>query len=192
MAKKVTPDVTTEGKVFFPAPQLITVNGDKVATSDPNPVLDIVGNPGKVRTSSCNFDHAMNKPKNYPIEGVKYACDLNPTYNEASQYLAQQWIHGYGKGAIVVRRWAMAWRFMYPHQWGYIHAVHHTPQHKTNWAPYTVKWFEVGQEEGAWAEDLLIIHAAVDDELLCSIVEEQGFDVSEAMDMIEQRRKGAV
>jgi len=189
------PDDETDGRVFFEIPQLIVVEHPKKSTNmstSPNPVTDIAGaEKTGIRTASCNFDGALRKPDGYP-EVVGYGCTKSPDIGDANDYLVRNEIHGYGKGTIVSRRWAMPWRFMYHHQWGIIHAVHYTPRKGVDWFPYTVKWFEVGQEEGAWAEDLLVIHACMDDELLISIVEEQGVDVSEARNMMEQRRKGAV
>lgn len=51
---------------------------------------------------------------------------------------------------------------------------------QASYFPYWVQWFDGSKSEGTWAEDLIVIHAAIDKTILIDIVEEQGQDVEEA------------
>lgn len=205
---EVEPEFDPRGKVFFPVPELIVVEHPKAASNndeavtiarrmqqqgDPNPVLDIVNAlEGPVRTKSCNWTGAFNKPSHVP-DKVRYAISQRPSLADVNEYLARNDIHGYGVGTIVARRWAYHWRFLYCHQWGLIKACSHAPRKGEDWAPYDVMWFDSSTTEPCWAEDLLVIHANMTPELLISIAEEQGMDVTLAQEHVEKsRRKDAV
>lgn len=188
------------GKVYFEIPEVIvvehpsTVGAAKVVQlmRDPDPVLDIAGAlEGPVRTASCNFDSANSRPDGCP-QTVRYACSQKPKISDINEYLTRNEINGYGTGAIVARRWAYSWRFMYHGQWGIIDACNWTSLSHMKWNPYRVKWFESGMEEAAWAEDLIVIHANLSDELLMSIVAEQGVDTTKAQEIIDRRNGGGV
>jgi hypothetical protein len=92
-------------------------------------------------------------------------------------------VDGYGEGAIVSRRFQPTWKHKWHGNWGMITRVVGFVSHAPTdpWNPYYVKWFgEAGasgpQEEFAWAEDLVIIHASLDKTTLESILEEQDVD----------------
>lgn len=175
--------VDTSPKIYFEKPQTLTIvkNIDIM-----NPVTDIAnGSVGNIRTRSMK---AMFSAKEIV---VTYALGEHPLDNEIDTYLNQQFIHGYGEGAIVARRWAPSLRFMYPHQWGMIVHVHKScGVAQTGWGPYQVKWFDTNSTESGWAEDLLIIHAALERSLVIDIVEEQGIDTTDAR--LTMRRECAV
>lgn len=190
-----------KGRVFFDIPEVIIVEHPKPAANgaglvhmaqqrDPNPVIDIVNAlEGPVRTKSCNFDGAFNRPQNCP-DTVRYAVSQHPSLADINEYLARNDIHGYGVGSIVARRWAYPWRFLYCHQWGLIKAVMHTVRKGEQWAPYDVMWFDSAPGvEPCWAEDLLVINSNLSHELLISIAEEQGFDVTAAQEHVEKSKR---
>jgi hypothetical protein len=105
--------------------------------------------------------------------------DVHPTVREISDYLDQAQIEGFSDGAIVARKWAKASYWMHPPMWGIIlmtkSYLPHDP--KDLYSPFTVKWFHNNAVEGVWKEDLLVIHAALDKDLLKDLLEVQGVTV---------------
>jgi hypothetical protein len=176
--------IETKERVYFEKPTLVLVgkaeeeysarNHYSGGTSRVNEFLredEARSLQSRVRlTSSRNVTMCTNQP-----DFVTYPLTMYPTYNEAQDYLKQNKIHGYGPGAIVTRRFANQWRFRNVHQWGVILYETGNPTFQQRWSPYEIKWFEAGSStEKAWAEDLVIIHACLSDDVLTDLLECQG------------------
>lgn len=185
-----------KGKIYFEKPLVIEINRSTTPENRVtlSPVNNVAGGETSptVRTKTMQISPNSMKIPNYPKE-VMYACSQHPSQREANEYIDRNEIHGFGEGSIVSRRWAHPWRFLYHHQWGILVSTRRTPGMAHDvWFPYRVKWFDSGMEEGTWAEDLLIVHACLDENLLMSIVEEQSYDTTEARGIIDKRNKGSL
>jgi hypothetical protein len=171
-----------ETTVCFEKPQIIILKGKM--DPDMDPIKDIANAlEGPIRTRSMR-EYFGNKDKI-----VQYALSMDPTISELEEYVERVWIHGYGEGAVVARRHANGMRFMYPHQWGMIMHVHkYSRGVSPSWGPFQVKWLDSSEIESSWAEDLVVIHSALDRESICEIVEAQSLDVTEAREFLNRSK----
>src|SRR5690349_15265932 len=120
--------------VCFEKPVFILLDKDKEVV---NPVTDFVGGQeGHIRTRSMR-DYFSNHDVR-----VKYAISRNATNSEIREYLDRNFVHGYGEGAVVARRWTAGLRFLYPHQWGVIMHTHPSAGLQQDWGPYQIRWFD--------------------------------------------------
>jgi len=170
-------------KIFFEKPVVIKVGKEPPVTTMPNPVFDSAsGITGPIRTKSCRelFSDKVQ---------VKYQISTFPSKTDVEEYLVRNQIHGYGEGAVVARRWANGVRFLYPHQWGVIMHLNKYPGISADYGPYQIRWFSSEKPlENAWAEDLFIVHACLDRDLLLDIAEAQGVDTTEAQAVVRNTR----
>ena len=125
-----------------------------------------------VRLKSSGFPRVVDMPQH-----VEYALGNFPSYNEVQEYILRAEIAGFGRGSIVCRRWDIRGRWKHPHTWGMITFTHTRPNSGAKWSPFTVKWFDdtdaQSQIEAAWMEDLVVIHACLDEGVLYDILETQ-------------------
>ena len=179
--------VVTKGKVFFEKPVLQLVgkaeaepprsyHGSNPAFHGSNRMPEI---PKGERITPVRLKSSHNTAicQHLPKENY-YDLPINPNYHEVKEYLAKKRIEGFGQGAVVARRFQMEWRFKTPPQWGFLKYEIENVVTGTDFAPYRVMWFDtninIDQEEKAWAEDLVVVHAAVDKSLIKDIMEHQG------------------
>lgn len=181
-------DLGIPGKLYFEKPKVISVEAYHVSevpefdtggsgnnTQPPGPA-DFYKTEGPVRLISSHRIMRYNPP-----ERVHYLLTQRPSQSDAEEYLRMMKVEGFGDGAIVARRHAEPWRVRWHTNWGIItRVVGHVPwSSKDAWAPFIVKWLDVSplqnvsETEPAWAEDLYVIHAALDKDLLESIIEHQ-------------------
>lgn len=124
--------------------------------------------------TNCRLYSIKNGHNYDPPEKINYLLEQHPNGEEIGDYLKLKSLEGFGEGAIVTRRWHTSNGHRWAQMWGTIILVHKTPRGGiANWTPYAVKWHQLGEVEQAWAEDLLVIHAALDNDQLDSIVEAQ-------------------
>lgn len=183
------PDPGEPGKYYFNPPSCISIKSMKAAQRSTNSRWaypdsydnDNNGAPPVNLTSlrhertNCRLLSSRNGLAHHPPEEVKYLLGTHPTQEEISDYLAIKEVDGFGEGAIVTRRWQPQGNHQWPQQWGTVVLVH-TKERGTiaNWSPYSVKWHLIGEIEQAWAEDLIVIHQALDHDQLDAIAEAQG------------------
>jgi hypothetical protein len=159
------------GNRYFEYPKVIDIaivrNGNNVSTLDPSSCES----PVRLASSVGMRDFNRKEP-------VTYGLSLRPTSaQKIGDYLKQKEIEGFGLGAVVARRWCADWRYQTCFEWGAIMGVKtyclgsHEPGF---YAPFIVRWFNRNMnEEGAWPEDLYLIHQALSKNLLESIIEDQ-------------------
>jgi hypothetical protein len=167
------------GKFYFTEPEVIEIAGKPFTPSTPaagfprsSPTIDM--NPGRCRLRSSHELHGYTPPNN-----IVYDMNQWPTQHMVKDYLKRNEIAGFGENSIVTRRFQNKGRWKYQHQWGVIILVCKVPPAATIFAPYIVKWFSGEKTEPAWAEDLVVVHACLTEELLSSIMEDQGIDLEE-------------
>lgn len=178
--------VDTKDKLFFEKPILTLVGkAEAYVSSFPNnsgtsSVIKMEDNPHAL-ISKCRLATSRQyQICNSPPKEVTYALGQLPTAAQVTEYLHDKRIHGYGTGAVVTRRYQQDWRYRSVAQWGVIvHEIAY-PQPTTLWSPYSVIWFEAHNglsTEKAWAEDLVVIHAHVSDDLLDDILVSQNINL---------------
>ena len=158
------------GKLYFEEPVVINIavvrNGTNVST------VNASDTEGPIRTLSIRGMRDFTKK-----EHNSYRVGQRPNREEITDYLKWANIQGFGNGAVVARRFCAPWRAESHYQWGVILGEHNyeIPPHSHDmWYPYRVQWFDKGvNAEGAWAEDLFVIHQSLSRNLLDSILEEQ-------------------
>lgn len=157
------------GKLYFEEPMVVDIavvrNGNNVSTVD----LSATTGPVRLASSVLLRDFHRNKP-------VMYQMGLRPQLSEIQEYIKAAEIMGYGLGSIVARRFCADWRYETPFEWGAIMGVraYMANVDDQHYAPFTVRWFNRNNpEEGAWAEDLYVIHQCLSRQLLNSIIEDQ-------------------
>jgi hypothetical protein len=158
------------GKLYFEEPAVINIavvrNGNNVST------VNASDTEGPIRTLSIRGMRDFTKK-----EHNSYRVGQRPNLDEITDYLKWANIQGFGNGAVVARRFCAPWRAESHYQWGVILGEHNyeIPPHSHDmWYPYRVQWFDRGvNAEGAWAEDLFVIHQSLSRNLLDSILEEQ-------------------
>lgn len=176
----VPADKGIPGKLYFDEPTVVNIEGLN-KPKNPFPQSGFV----KIETKADAVAHAnvvrlrsSHTLHNYlPPEDVVYDMGRWPNQLEINAYLKASSIAGYDEGAIVCRRFQPKGRWKYPSQWGLIIVKHKISPGSSQYAPYAVKWFADATIESAWAEDLVVIHAALSMDLIRDIVEEQGVEV---------------
>ena len=185
-----------KSQLYFDEPVVQKIDHSGFRTPAISPVNDIVDGDvsTSIRTVSCRPPGSTSFKDQWP-DKVTYGCSERPSYQESHEYVERQQIHGFGKYAIVARRWAHPIRFLHGHQWGMIIQLNYVAfiHDMSPWAPYVVRWFaKESVEEKAWAEDLIVIHAALDDENLLEIAEAQSVDITAAMKHLEDQKNRAI
>lgn len=177
-------DLGIPGKLYFEKPSVIHIpsfhktaipeydtGGSGNSRQPPGPE-ELYTREGPVRLAST---HKL--PRYKAPDTVHYLLSRRPTQNDAQEYIRMMRIEGFGEGAIVTRKYAEPWRAKWHDNWGIIsRIIGFVPiPSSTPYNPYTVKWFsqEFGREEEAWAEDLFVIHAALDKDMIDEIIEAQ-------------------
>lgn len=179
--------MTTEGfdtkdRIFFDKPITGEIGEPDTDSTSPqlNPVTDIQGELEPIRTKS------MREYRETAGRLVAYAVKPNCSNSDLEEYLSRQSIHGYGLGTIVAPRWCRGpLQFTYHQQWGIILQLNKFPGFSVPYGPYKVMWFEKGVMENSWAEDLIVIHANLDKEMILDIAESQGVNVREARTILK-------
>lgn len=181
-------DLGIPGKLYFEKPKVFTVEafhqsklpefdtgGARGGHQPPGPE-EYYRTEGPVRLRSSH-----HLPRYTPPEKHHYLLTRRPPQIDADEYIRMMKVEGFGEGAVVARRFADHWRARWHANWGTITRVtQNVPwDAKEAWSPYVVKWWDVSNFNGvadtepAWAEDLLVIHAALDKDVLESILEHQ-------------------
>lgn len=178
--------VVTEGRIFFEKPKLFLV-GKAEEPSPPRSHYPRGATSGtsasdlsEVEARSTSSRPRLASSRTYvvcqtPVMNVEYPLTMYPKIDEATAYLKQAHINGFGPGAIVTRRHQNNWRYTNVHQWGVILFEIANPPFNQRWNPFEVKWFENQTSiERAWAEDLIVVHAYMDKKYLLDLLESQG------------------
>lgn len=169
----VPPKVT---QLLFPKPHKFVVKGKP----DEEPLTQVETAKVHKLRSPVNSNVRLKSYRSVVNRGlipefVKYGMSTQPTLKEIQDYHDVWEMQGFGRGAIVARRFGIEANWQNPGMWGMIVVVstsHHTPQ--LPFAPYIVKWINDGHGEPAWAEDLYIINQSLDDRLVLELIEAQG------------------
>lgn len=164
------PDLGEPGMFYFPEPIVIDIKSKK-------PVI--------VETRQMSSYEAANKPNacrlksSHEIQGytppthVDYLLSKWPARMDIEAYIEMHKVEGFNEGTIVTRRF-QPWQDMGKiHRWGVVLMVN-KHMHSSEYKPYLVKWFGDNMVESAHAEDLYVIHAALDKQILADILEAQG------------------
>jgi len=161
--------MTAKTYQFFPNPEVIEIKGEA-------PMLVETSK----EVSNCRLKSSSKSRGYQPPSDIEYALPPHPAFVDIREYLEKNEIKGYGTGAIVARRFALNWRWKFVSQWGVILIANRHTSGSFPYAPYRVKWFDEQEpEEGAWAEDLIVIHPCVDESYLSDIVESQGIVIED-------------
>lgn len=162
--------------MFFPKPEVIEMEGIKPAVNDSK------DSKGVSIISNCRLRSSYGQGMYQLPKEIEYALEERASYHEIVNYLRENEIKGYGEGAVVARRYASSYRWKFPSQWGVIMLSRKHTTSNFPYAPYMVKWFDekAPQDEPAWAEDLIVIHACIDEAYLRDIVESQGVVMDDA------------
>ena len=151
---------------------------DKIFAAAGRPSKFLVANKLRLRALG------LFNPLLHEMVEMHYLLTNRPPQEEADSYLKMMAVDGFGEGAIVSRRFQPNWKHKWHGNWGMItRVIGFVPHAPTDpWNPYFVKWFskdgiQAPDEEFCWAEDLVIIHAALDKITLEQILEEQDVDL---------------
>ena len=171
------------GTFYWPFPKLEEIEGKKKTTTVTTFTKETNWNELPAR-SKVNIDGncrlvSSHEIRNYtPPTGLEYALPRWSSKLDGDAYVEMFKVQGYGVGAVVTRRHQPLEHMDKVYHWGVITFV---TRHMstTPWQPYFVKWFGDGAGEHAWAEDLVIIHAALDRDVLGSVFEAQDITLPE-------------
>jgi hypothetical protein len=167
-------DKGTPGMFYFEEPVVIKVPGKAKVMTFPTSTS---GADALSKIGVCRLRSSYKMQQYDPPQDVVYDLTEHPTQQEVREYFHKMTIGGFGEGAIVARRYAPKGRWKYFHQWGILVIEHTVPPSAGKWAPYSVRWLNDNSVEQAWAEDLVVIHSTLGEEMLTDIVESQGVDV---------------
>ncbi len=166
------PELGNPGEFYFTEPQVVEIKS-------PKPVLVPTTSSYTAQTYGegvCRLPSSHSQPNYKPPQGIEYHLSRWPNKMDVDAYLEMFRLQGFDKGAIVCRKYQTFESHKLVHRWGVILLTHNFMT-AAEYKPYCVKWFGDGTVESAWGEDLFIIHAALDANILHDILEEQGCDV---------------
>lgn len=177
--KKVV-DTGDPGKYYFHKPIAVHISlpGKEKEVQQSKEPVNLVSYRNRSEETNCRCLSIRNGHKYAPPAKVPYLLEKYPTPAEIKDYLELAAQNGFGEGAIVTRRWAKeGGDHRWVQQWGTIIICHKVRSGgMAGWAPFAVKWHLLGEIEQVWAEDLYVIHAALDEQTLDSIVEAQDYE----------------
>lgn len=125
--------------------------------------------------TNCRLLSSKNNSNHKCPEKIAYLLEEHPSAKEIADYHQLRHEDGWGERAIVARRWAPMENLMLPNSWGVIILEHKLERGgAAKWSPYSVRWMILGDIESCWAEDLVLIHPALDNAHLRDILEVQG------------------
>jgi hypothetical protein len=169
------------GTYFFDYPQVIDIKSKKPMTQQETEKIWTPTTPRNKAygAGACRLVSSHQINGYVPPSGLEYHLARWPSSLDADAYLEIMRVQGFGAGAIVTRK-HQPYTFMkrIP-RWGVI-MFECTYTSSIEWQPYYVKWFSAADEpEHAWAEDLFLIQAALDDSMVDTILEQQGCEIPE-------------
>jgi hypothetical protein len=184
-------DGGTPGEYYFAEPKVITIPSPKPAPS--SNVSQFPRSPSTMGTAYSSGANTYGEGvcrmaschtiKGYtPPNGIEYHLGRWPSKLDASAYLDMMAVQGYGVGSIVCRKYQPLEDHPKVYLWGVILMVHNH-QTSAEYKPYLVKWFGDGRVESAWAEDLYLVHARLDKTLFHDILESQGCDFEDFLEI---------
>jgi hypothetical protein len=149
-----------------PPPSTMTIH-----TTAPSVLITIDGN--------CRLRSSHDIRGYVPPQGLEYPIGRYPNKVDADAYVAMWRVQGFGPGAIVTRRYQPIEQYSRLWKWGFISfARQYSPSGP--FEPFFVRWFDDKDNgESAWAEDLVLIHAAIDYPMLRDILEQQDVQLPE-------------
>ena len=160
------------GEFYFTEPQVMEIKSPK-----PQPVQATSSYSSQTYGEGvCRLPSSHNQPQYKPPVGIEYHLSRWPNKMDVDAYLEMFRVQGYDKGAIVCRKYQTFESHKLVHRWGVILLTHNFMT-AAEYKPFCVKWFGDGTVESAWGEDLLLLHAALDEHILNDILEEQGIEV---------------
>lgn len=172
--RSIKADKGEPGNYYFHEPfeqQILSKKPAPIFTPDVNSPVNLTS---YRQMTNCRTISIRNSSISTRPEKVAYLLDEHPSLKEIDDYLALQSTEGFGEKAVVTRRWAPVDTMISPNHWGLILLEHRLPRGAAaKWAPYTVRWCMMGEIESTWAEDLVLIHPALDKEQLHDILEAQ-------------------
>jgi len=167
------PELGNPGEFYFAEPQVVEVKAAK-----PHQVETYNNNSVTYGQGTCRLKSSHAQSDYKPPENLEYHLSRWPGKMDVDAYLEIMRVQGFSKGAIVCRKYQKFDQHSMIHRWGMI-LLEHTWQVGSEYRPYCIKWIGDGTVESAWAEDLYLIHQAVDERLLYDILESQGCDIPE-------------
>lgn len=180
--------VETLDRVYFQQPKVLTIGTPSYqgyqsgARTYPNsnysPSNDVIAS-SPVRLASSRRS-GVCPPSMQPVE-VVYQLSTKPSQRDLDDYLHVARSFGMDKGAIVARRFCQPWRRTQATEWGYVTYVQTNVPHSSMEfsGPFNICWFDhMKENEKAWMEDLILIHAAIPADVLEQIINSQGATTS--------------
>ena len=184
-------DQGTPGEYYFAEPKVISIPSPKAP-----PVSNVSQFPRSTTTMGTASSSGVNTygegicrlASSHTIKGynpprtLEYHLGRWPRREDAIAYLDMMSVQGFGVGAIVCRKHQPMEDHPKVYLWGVILMVHnHTSS--AEYKPYLVKWFGDGKVESTWAEDLYLVHARLDKTLFHDILESQGCDFEDFLEI---------
>lgn len=173
-------------KFLFEAPEIVEVKSQKPQLNKPYWPYPVTKTESASTTKLrvCRMDsiyaNEVNSGTLKVPEKLTILYDLPPRPDEKDlkEYIRKWEISGFGTGAVVTRRYQNEFAFKYHSNWGIILSKNEYPN-SPDFAPFMVRWFNPLQGnkrweyEKCWAEDLIVIHQCLSDQLIIDICEAQ-------------------
>lgn len=177
-ATNLPEDPGTPGHFYFEPPVEIVLNkkarGNNTANENWQEKVPPVNLHSYRERTNCRTLSVRNGISCRPPENIAYLADERPNSKDIQAYHTLMRQGGFGARAVVTRRFQEFQQQANPQYWGIIIIEHHLEKSGiAKWYPYTVRWNMLGEIESAWGEDLLVVHAALSDEMLKDIFEAQ-------------------
>lgn len=178
LPEKTNSDGQKVSKLLFPKPDTFTIAGKEPVMEQVTTMITAADGNGVLETNTRLKSARESSFKIFVPRFVKYEISEQPTIAQINDYCDQAEVEGFGTGAVVARRWS-GWNSKIATPcWGVIML---TRRYKdgtdTPYSPFIVKWLNTNVAEGAWKEDLLVIHQCLSGDLLCDLLEAQGITV---------------
>lgn len=171
-------DMGEPGKFYFSIPieQNIAPQRKRESAVITYPPKDPVNLYSMRVQTNCRLLSSKNNANHKCPEKIAYLLGEHPTAKEIMDYHDLMHAEGFGERAIVARKWAPMSGLMIPNSWGVVLLEHRLERSgvMAKFSPYSVRWIILGEIESAWAEDLVLIHPALDSAELTEIFETQG------------------
>lgn len=176
------------GHIYFEYPRLVeiaskkpqqvhTYNGRNNSNWGKKSARELSMEDGNCRLASSHTISGYTPPKD-----IEYLLGRWPTKDEVADYFQVHRVQGFGRGAIICRRHQPIEAMPLLYKWGFVSFCHQFSS-SMPFSPYFVRWFDDnGHGESAWAEDLVLVHAAIDYPLLQDIMMQQDVHIPDRLD----------
>lgn len=176
MQQVETRDTGSPGMIYFSEPKLIEIPS-KTAGSSQNPLRphEVVNQSVTYGAGACRLLSSHKISGYTPPTDCQYLAGRWPSKMDVDAYIEIMRTQGFSDGSIVTRKHQASNDMFKVYRMGVIMLTHKYVS-SMEYKPFLVKWFMDGSAEGAWAEDLYLIHQAMDEALLTDVLESQGCD----------------